>query len=73
LSAKELNNMLYKYPSEGESCKEFVVSLRSFLALKRELKLQEPIFHLQNTDEALAMNLELDPQLFNSFVENIMF
>lgn len=65
--------MLYKYPSEGESCKEFVVSLRSFLALKRELKLQEPIFRLQNTDEAEAMKSEFEPQLFNSFVENIMF
>ncbi len=40
ITARELKMMLYKFPPEGDSCKEYVVSLRSFLLAKRSLKFQ---------------------------------
>jgi hypothetical protein len=57
--------MLYKYPSEGDSCKEFVVSLRSFLSLKRALKLQDHKPKYLGIDDAVNERSDLDINMFN--------
>jgi hypothetical protein len=60
--------MLYKYPTEGESCKEFVVSLRSFLLAKKSLKFlinKLETFDLPGTARVEYLNVER----FNDFID----
>ena len=65
--------MLYKYPSEQDSCKDFVVSLRSFLSLKRSLKLQEGVPRHLNVDGTCSQTNEIDISIFNQFIEHVVF
>ena len=64
--------MLYKFPAENESCKEYVVSLRSFLLAKKSLKFlinKFESFDLPGTARAEYLNVER----FNEFIEQVLF
>lgn len=64
--------MFYKFPQEGETCKDFKISLRSFLLVKRSLKFQEKISIPEESKD--TANLEdINPKIFNKFIEKVLF
>lgn len=56
--------MFYKFPEEGDSCKDFKMTLRSFLLVKKALKFQEKIYISEGLKDTADLE-DINPSIFN--------